>query len=167
MKTQNFLMLVVAFLLSLNTITTAQPRREYLNDKLNLTQKQIDDIQKLRDEHFKVMSDYRNELQKLAIDLRAEWRKTNPDRKNIEKLMSKMNDIRAKMNQQRIDHWFNIYNLLDEKQKETFKKYRAEFWGERRFRKPGFGRGLFYGRPPMGKGWGPCGAGFGPWWDKD
>lgn len=147
------------------TSSLAQPMRGYLIDKLDLTEKQLNDIQKLRDNHLKIMSDYRSELQKLAIDIRSEWRNPAPDKKKIESLMDKMNEIRNKMNKQRLNHWFEVYNLLDEKQKVKFKEFREDFFKDRFFGGPKFKREFFF-RKGFGLGLGPCGAGLGPWWDK-
>ncbi len=156
--------LVVFFLIF--TSTFAQPMRGYLIDKLDLTEKQLNEIQKLRDSHLKVMSDYRSELQKLAIDIRSEWRNPAPDKKKIESLMDKMNEIRNKMNKQKLNHWFEIYNLLDEKQKIKFKEFRADFFKDRFFDGSKFRREFFFRKRGYGPGLGPCGAGLGPWWDK-
>lgn len=143
----------------------AQPRRPYLYDKLNLSDQQITQIEKLRDQHLKKMSDYRNELSKLAIDLRSEWRSSNPDKKKIESLQNKMNEIRTKMSQDRLNHWFDIYNLLDEKQKEKFREFRSEFFKDGKFWGPKIKKEFLPRRPGFGRGLGPCGMGYGPWWD--
>lgn len=143
----------------------AQPYRGYLIDKLNLSDKQISEIEKLRDEHLKKMSDFRNELDKLAVDLRSEWRKSTPDRKKIESLTDKMSDIRAKMQKQRLNHWFDVYNLLDEKQKEKFRDFRSEFFKDKKFWGPKFRKDVFPRKPGYGRGFGPCGMGYGPLWD--
>lgn len=146
--------------------TFAQPMRGYLIDKLDLTEKQLNEIQKLRDSHLKFMSDYRNELQKLAIDIRSEWRNPSPDKKKIESLMDKMNEIRNKMNRQRLNHWFEVYNLLDEKQKIKFKEFREDFFKDRFFGGPKFKKESFFRKRGFGSGMCPCGLGLGPWWDK-
>lgn len=159
----NFLTILLVMLVFAGSVF-AQPRRPYLYDKLNLTDQQISQIEKLRDQHLKKMSDYRNELSKLAIDLRSEWRNSNPDKKKIEALTNKMSELRSKMNQDRLNHWFDIYNLLDEKQKEKFREFRSEFFRDGKFMGPKFRKNLPPRKPGFNRGLGPCGMGYGPWW---
>jgi DNA gyrase/topoisomerase IV subunit A len=147
-----FAFLMIAFVSS----SFSQPKRTYIYDKLNLTEQQITQIEKLRDQHLKKMSDYRNELNKLLIDLRSEWRVLNPDKKKIESLTNKMNEIRSKMSQDRVNHWFDIYNLLDEKQKEKYREFRGGFFKDKKFWGPKFKREFFLGRPWFGRGSCPC-----------
>ncbi|MGB9663387.1 MAG: Spy/CpxP family protein refolding chaperone [Ignavibacteria bacterium] len=141
----------------------AQPRRSYLYDKLNLTDQQINQLEKLRDQHWKKMSEYRDELAKMRIDIRAEWRKDNPDKKKIESLMNKMNEIHSKMNQDRLNHWFDIFNLLDEKQKEKFREFQGKFFKDGKFWDRKYYKEYF----KKGFGFCPCGMGCGPWWLDD
>ncbi len=164
MKSKIFLVTVLILLFGLIFNLNAQPFRGYLMDKLNLTDKQISDIEKLRDEHLKKMADYRNEINKLTIDLRSEWRKSLPDKKKIESLTDKIGELRSKMQKQRLNHWFEIYNLLDEKQKEKFREFRSEFLDDGKFWGPKFRKYRFRDIPEFGRGLGPCGMGYGPWW---
>lgn len=140
-----------------------QPFRPYIYEKLNLTDKQITEVEKLRDTHLKRMSDYRNEITKLGIDIKSEWRSVNPDKKKIESFMNKIGDIRSKMNQERVNHWFDILNLLDEKQKEKFRELRADFFGDKKFWGRKYKKDFYPRKPGFGRGLGPCGMGFGPW----
>ncbi len=87
-------------------------------------------------------------------------------KKKIEALTDKMSEIRSKMQKQRLNHWFDVYNLLDEKQKEKFREFRSEFFKDGKFWGPKFRKDFFPGRPRFGRGLGPCGMGYGPWWDK-
>ncbi|MCX8057067.1 MAG: Spy/CpxP family protein refolding chaperone [Ignavibacteria bacterium] len=162
MKTKLLAIAVITIVFFGNLI--GQPLRGYFRDKLDLTDKQIAEIEKLRDEHLKKMSDLKNELEKLAIDLRSEWRKSNPDRKKIEVLTDKMSELRARIQKQRLNHWFDVYNLLDEKQKEKFRELRSEFFKDGKFMGPKFRKDFPIRKP----GCGPCPCGMhGPWWDKD
>lgn len=168
MRSKLFLIISFFFLVtSVNLL--AQPLRWRFYDKLNLTDKQLEEIQKLQDEHIKNMLDLRNQLDKLAIDLKREWNKETPDKKTIQDLSKKMNDIRSKMQNLRINHWFDIYKLLDDKQKEKFKDLRSKFiercldfnpWFDGRYKAEYY---LYLTH----RGLGHCGAGLGPWWYKD
>lgn len=166
MKAKMFIPVFLVLVLGLSLNLFGQPYRGYLLDKLNLTDKQLSEFEKLRDEHLKKMSDFRNEIQKLAIDLRTEWRKSNPDKKKIDALTDKMSELRNKMQKQRLNHWFDVYNLLDEKQKEKFREFRSEFFKDGKFWGPKFRKDFPPRRPGFGRGLGPCGMGYGPWWDK-
>lgn len=166
MKAKLILSIVFVLFLGLFVNLFSQPYRGFLIDKLNLSDKQLSELEKLRDAHLKKMSDFRNEIEKLAIDMRTEWRKSNPDRKKIDILTDKMSEIRNQMQKQRYNHWFDIYNLLDEKQKEKFREFRSEFFEDGKFWGPKFRKGYFLGKPGFGRGLGPCGLGYGPWWDK-
>ncbi len=166
MKSKIFFSAVLIILLGLMSNINAQPFKGPLMDKLNLTDKQITEIEKLRDDHLKKMSDFRNEIEKISIDLRSEWRKSVPDKKKIEALQDKMNEVRNKMQKQRLNHWFDIYNLLDEKQKEKFREFRSEFFKDGKFWGPKFRKDYFPRKPGYGRGLGPCGMGYGPRWDK-
>lgn len=160
--------LIISFCVLVTSVNLlAQPLRWRLYDKLNLTDKQLEEIQKLQDEHIKNMLDLRNQLDKLAIDLKREWNKETPDKKTIQDLSKKMNDIRSKMQNLRINHWFDIYKLLDDKQKEKFQELRSKFIERGLGFKPWFdGRYKPKYYLPR-RGLGPCGAGLGPWWYKD
>lgn len=166
MKKRIILSLIVVVLFSWSATLLAQPYRGYLIDKLDLSDKQLNDIEKLRDDHLKKMTDLRSELEKLGIDLRSEWRKSSPDRKKIEALTDKMSEVRAKMQKQKLNHWFDVYNLLDEKQKEKFREFRSEFFKDGKFLGPKFRKEFFRQKPRIGRGFGPCGCGLGPWWDQ-
>lgn len=96
-------------------------------DKLNLTDSQKEEIDKIRDAHQKDMIGYRSELQKLRIDLKNQWDAAKPDKKQIESIVDKMAAVRSKMNKERISHWFDVYNLLDDNQKQLFKEMRGKF----------------------------------------
>lgn len=154
----------LVFILIAQITATSQPLRVYLYDNLKVTDKQRAEIDKLIDEYQKTMIDLRSELKKLYIDMKSEWKSSKPDKRKLESLQDKINDIRNKMSKQRLNHWFDIYNLLDETQKEKFRELRSEFFSK------------FLDRPLLqkerikikkrfpGKGLGPCGEGFGPGW---
>jgi len=162
MKALKKLNLAFILIFLIYSFAFSQPLRYRLYEELDLTDKQIDEINKLRDEHFKSMSDLRNNLQKLYIDMRSEWRNPKPDKKKLESIQDKINDIRNKMSKQRLNHWFDIYNLLDDSQKEKFKKFRAEFFG--RFLSaplsPKQKEKIIIKKRFPGRGLGPCGMGF-------
>ncbi len=101
--------------------------REMIAKKLDLTKDQQAQIEKLCDNHQKMMVDYQADIKKLSIDLKNQWEAEKVDKKNIESAMDKIAQVKSKMQKERLGHWFDVYNLLDEKQKETFKMMREKF----------------------------------------
>ncbi|MCX8009968.1 MAG: periplasmic heavy metal sensor [Ignavibacteria bacterium] len=93
-----------------------------LVEKLNLTDKQKEDLAKLRAEHQKQMVDMKSEIQKLQIDLKTAWREKDLDRKKMEAITDKIAESRKKMAKLRLNHWFDVYSKLNEEQQLTFRK---------------------------------------------
>lgn len=96
-------------------------------EKLDLTADQKVQIDKLRDKHQKSMIDYQAEMKKLSLDVKNLWKAEKPDKKQIESATDKLSALRSKMQKEKLAHWFDVYNLLDDKQKESFKEMRQNF----------------------------------------
>ncbi|MGE5354258.1 MAG: Spy/CpxP family protein refolding chaperone [Acidobacteriota bacterium] len=122
------------------------PGRQKMLQELNLSQDQKDQIQKLRTEHQKQMVDYRSDIQKTRIDIKNLFTGNNPDEGKILDLSKKVSDIQADMKASSIKNWFQIYNLLNDQQKATFRKMAPML-------REGMGKGFQQrGRGMMGKG---------------
>lgn len=124
-----------------------QGRQKFLQE-LNLTQDQKDQIQKLRSDHQKQMVDYKSDIAKTRIDIKNLFQSNNPDEGKILDLTKKVSDTQADMKASSIKNWFQIYNLLNDQQKATFRKM-APMMRER------MGKGMMgkgRGRGMMGKG---------------
>jgi Spy/CpxP family protein refolding chaperone len=140
----------------------------------------------LTDEQTKTFNDIRYKHQMEAIDLRAELDKNRAEvRKmmadenvNSDKLLALTkanNEILAKMRTSRTQMWLDVYNILDDNQKEIWTTRFNQFGGRqgKGFRAGGrhhggFGRNNCMGYGP-GRGNGP-GNGYGPRyykWDSD
>ncbi|MCU7492182.1 MAG: Spy/CpxP family protein refolding chaperone [Bacteroidota bacterium] len=98
------------------------PGRQKMLQELNLSQDQKDQIQKLRTEHQKQMVDYRSDIAKTRLDIKNLFTSNNPDEDKILDLTKKVSGIQADMKASSIKNWFQIYNLLNDQQKETFRK---------------------------------------------
>ncbi|MBM4176463.1 MAG: periplasmic heavy metal sensor [Ignavibacteria bacterium] len=95
--------------------------------ELDLTKDQQAQIEKLRYSHQKAMIDYQAEIKKLSVDMKNQWKAEKVEKKNIESAMDKISQVKSQMQKVRLAHWFDIYNLLDDQQKETFKQMRHRF----------------------------------------
>lgn len=118
--------------------------------KLDLTADQKVQIDKLRDKHQKSMIDYQAEMKKLSLDVKNLWKAEKPDKKQIESAIDKLGALKSKMQKEKLAHWFDVNNLLDDKQKESFKEMKQNFGKGMRQRMHRM-RGDFPGR--MGR---PC-----------
>ncbi|MBU2585725.1 MAG: periplasmic heavy metal sensor [Bacteroidetes bacterium] len=119
-------------------------------DKLDLSTDQQIQIDKLKDKHQKSMIDYQAEMKKLSLDVKNLWKAEKPDKKQIEAATDKLGALKSIMQKEKLAHWFDVYNLLDDKQKESFKEMRQNFGKGMRQRMHRM-RGDFPGR--MGR---PC-----------
>lgn len=102
------------------------PRHEAMMEKLNLTDQQEEQIEKLRSEHKLKMIDVRAEIKKLEVQLNDEKRKTDLDENKILSITKQIGDLRTNLQTQRTEMWLSIYNLLDDRQKELWKEHRPE-----------------------------------------
>ncbi|HEX2865993.1 MAG TPA: Spy/CpxP family protein refolding chaperone [Ignavibacteriales bacterium] len=129
---KNFIAVAIVAILPLGTLFAQQqqqgkgqgkfPGRQKFLQELNLTQDQKDQIQKLRTEHQKQMVDLRSEIAKTRIDIKSQFTGNNPDESKILDLTKKVSGIQADMKASAIKNWFQIYNLLNDQQKATFRK---------------------------------------------
>jgi len=97
------------------------PRFKHIIKELNLTEKQKEDISKIRSEYQKKIIDLKADLQKVRIDLKDEMRKVNLDEAKILSLNSKISDLHASIRESRTKMWLDSYKILDDKQKEIWK----------------------------------------------
>lgn len=73
-----------------------------------------EDIQKMdeqREAFFKSTEDLRQELYQKRLALESEFAKKNPDPKNAVKLQKEISDIRAQMDQKRIEHMIEMKKI--------------------------------------------------------
>jgi Spy/CpxP family protein refolding chaperone len=93
-----------------------------LSKDLNLTDTQKDQIDKLRYEHKKEVTDLRYEIKKNRIEIEELLKSSNLDENKIRSYVDKNSDLQAKIKKSALNLWFKTYNLLDDKQKETWRK---------------------------------------------
>ncbi|MBM4169521.1 MAG: periplasmic heavy metal sensor [Ignavibacteria bacterium] len=129
--TRLFLLTLLACVISAATI--AQPRRamqppmggqrimNFVNE-LNLTDAQMKEFQKLRDDSQKQMIALRAKKSTLGIELRELLRADAPDKGAVDKKLAEISQIDAQMRQQRINHWFAVNKTLTPDQQKVWKK---------------------------------------------
>ncbi|RPI69893.1 MAG: hypothetical protein EHM47_13100 [Ignavibacteriales bacterium] len=91
-------------------------------EKLNLTEEQENKISDLRTNHQKKMTDYKAELEKAKIDMRDIRNSSGVSRNNLISAVEKMNDVKNKMAVERINHHMDVYELLNDEQKEIWRE---------------------------------------------
>lgn len=93
-----------------------------IKKELNLTQEQQDQIARLRLDNQKKAIDIRSEIQKNKLQMKEIFMNKNIDGDKILSLTKKNSDLQSELKTNRVSTWLKIYNLLDDKQKETFRK---------------------------------------------
>lgn len=119
------------FFISVNTIF-AQPEQKFNKrlykersiEKLNLTEEQENKISDLRTSHQKKMADYKAELEKAKIDMRDIRESSDISRNDMIAVVEKLNDIKNRMAIERTNHRMDVYELLNDEQKEIWKEQR-------------------------------------------
>jgi hypothetical protein len=113
----------------------------------NLSDEQVTRLDKERQAFFEGTRDLRDNLYQKELELSSELAKKDPDAQKATGLQSEISDLRAQLDQKRIDHRIKM-------QKEN-----PEFFAGRGYGKGGRGQGRgFYGRG-MGRGFGGQGGG--------
>lgn len=125
-----------------------------LMERLNLSDDQKNQIEKLRTDFQKQQIAQRAKVQTAAVELRQLLRAENPDKAAIEKKIQEVAQLRAQLQTARVNHMLNVRKVLTPEQQKMVReavKERARGWFmERRQRMmrefgPRF-RGRFEGR---------------------
>jgi Spy/CpxP family protein refolding chaperone len=122
--------LLVFFLALAGVFTFAQPERENrrdnnrqkMHEKLNLTDEQQTQIEKLRFTHQEKMIDLKADVEKKELGLKELQSIANFSRGDyiakVEEIISSKNKIQL----EKANHHMDVYELLDTEQKETWNK---------------------------------------------
>jgi Spy/CpxP family protein refolding chaperone len=89
---------------------------------LNLTADQKSQIEKLRLDNQKKNVDLKSEIEKTRLEIKEQLMQKDPDEGKITDLAKKVSNIQSDIKTNAISTWFKTYRLLDDKQKEVFKK---------------------------------------------
>jgi len=118
--------LIAIVLLAFNAPMFSQPEdgKEFhkIMAKLNLTNEQKKDVEKIAVDMAKQLVDQRANLATARIDLRQLFKADNPDKAAIEKKINEMADIGVQLQMVKINSWFAMNKLLTPDQQIPWKK---------------------------------------------
>lgn len=123
------------------------PRRGPMHERLNLTDAQESQMQKIRLDLQRKQMPLKAKIAALRLDVKEQYMSDKPDRKAIERALKNITDTQLEMKSNMTDHWFAVNNILTPDQQKVWKQMAGRFID-------GAGRGL-----REHQGWGP---GFGP-----
>ncbi len=126
---KNIVVLTAVILMALSTNLAAQPDEAYASHKvmgkLNLTEAQKKDVDKIRFDSEKQAIAQRAKLATARLDLRQLLKADNPDKAAIEKKLNEIADLRVQQHMIRLDAWFSINKLLTPEQQKTWREVLA------------------------------------------
>lgn len=111
-----------------------------VQEELDLSDKQVEKIQKVFNDMQSSMIDLRAEMQHMRLEMRQLMAADQPDEKAISQLVQKINDKRAEMEMARIKAMLEVKKILSD---EQFEKFQAM--------KP-FGKASKHGKGKPGRG---------------
>lgn len=114
-------------------------RYQNMKEKLNLTETQENQIEKLRTEHQKNMVDLRAKLDKAQIEVREVLAKDDFKRSEYLAAQEKLNRIQNEIRTAAANHRMDMLDVLNKDQRKTFLEFRGKFDGPNRNY---FGRGI-------------------------
>ncbi len=126
--------------------------RENLKTKLNLTDAQKKDLQKLRIDLEKKQTQVQAKIRMERLDLKELLLADNPDRSAIEKSLKTVSDLQYQQKLNMLDHAFAAKAVLTPEQQKTWKNEFGKLLGGMRGHRMGamgHGRGMM--RPHMGE----------------
>ena len=98
------------------------PRHQEMMGKLNLTDQQKSDMQKLRLEMEKKQVQIQSKIQLQRIDLRELFAADKPDRAAIEKGIKAVSELQLQEKMNMVDHLFAVNALLTPEQQKIWKQ---------------------------------------------
>ncbi len=117
------ILLVVVFVIALfstNNIFAQKGKMHF--EKLNLTELQKEQIKKIRFANEEAKIEIGSKLRKNRLEIKKLLTSDNLSESALLELVENGNNLKAENEKNRIKMWFNIYNILDKTQKETWKE---------------------------------------------
>ncbi len=103
-----------------------QKLRNRIHDKLNLTEEQEIQIQKLRSAHQKKMIELKAELEKAEVDAKDLRSKSGITREEVLNNIERINKIKNEIALASGNHRMDIYEILTPGQREIWQKFRVQ-----------------------------------------
>lgn len=95
--------------------------------KLNLTPEQEKQFMDINLEHQEKMIDVKAQIEKNQVDMKKVMAEKNIDEKKLFDLTDANSKLQAQMKNFAVKKWLDIYKILDDEQKVTWKKHAAMF----------------------------------------
>lgn len=97
------------------------PHKGGIMEKLNLTDSQKKDVEKINTDLAKKRVDQQAKIKTASIDLRELMKAESPDKTAIEKKIGEIADLQARNRILGVDYWFAVNKLLTPDQQKTWK----------------------------------------------
>ncbi|MDL1892535.1 periplasmic heavy metal sensor [Sphingobacteriales bacterium CHB3] len=122
------------------------PRHTAVLAKLDLTEAQQTQMEKLRIDMMKKQTELRSKIQSLRLDIKSAFLADKVDRSAIEKNIKAITAAQDQQKMNMLDHWFAVNNILTTEQQKIWKRHAATM-GERMGGRDGMqhspGRGFY------------------------
>ncbi|MEX0602338.1 MAG: periplasmic heavy metal sensor [Bacteroidota bacterium] len=128
-----------------------QDRGQRIHERLNLTDAQSKDFDKLRIERQKQQIDFRAQHSKARLELREIFRSDNPDRKVVDQKLAEISRLDDQRRKALADHWFAMQKILTPEQQKIWRESAPLLGGE--FHSGMRGRGMDRPRMQRQRGW--------------
>ncbi|MHC1737292.1 MAG: Spy/CpxP family protein refolding chaperone [Ignavibacteriaceae bacterium] len=122
---------LVLFLFSATIVNAQRGDCIYMQKRFNLSDKQIESVQTLRNALDKDMIDLRADLDRLRLEKRDLCRSDKFSKSSLKAIEEKFIAQQTKIRMKNLDFRMSVYDLLDDKQKEEWKKAGSNFGNNR------------------------------------
>ena len=99
------------------------PRHAKLIETLKLNDTQLAKFNEYHFQHEEEVIDLKSDIEKNRIAMRKLMLNKNFDENQLRSLVKSNSDLQAKMKNSMVEMWINIYNILDDSQKDIWKDH--------------------------------------------
>jgi len=118
---------IVLFLFSATIVNAQRGDCIYMQKRFNLSDKQVESVQTLRNALDKDMIDLKAEMERLKLEKRDLFQSDNFSKSSLKAIEEKLIAQQTKIRMKHLDFRMSVYDLLDDKQKEEWKKAGSNF----------------------------------------
>ena len=126
----SLLLTVIIFTDSFSQPKDRRQFRDNIKEKLNLSEEQQEKIETLKIQHQKEMVDLKASLEKEKIAMKELKQNTNFSRTDYISAVERLNEIKNQIAVKHANHRMDVYELLDDNQKEEWLKSGDRFEGK-------------------------------------